>query len=127
MAVMSTCQMSNGMFDVVHRVHPIKVDIENKQFMIIDPEKGPRTLQECMKVENVDKMIDNVIAAISGEPLAEMKLQMAEQENPDTADFWKDKADDPDWWRKGQKEETEDEKPKKDKGGLGDIQIPDGI
>ena len=103
-AVMSTCKMANGMFDVVHKVYPIKIDVENKKFLMIGA-NGPRLIQEVMKVENVDKFIDLVIAAIVQEPQAEIKFQMAEGD-PDNDNWWRgknpnDPQSSPDWWKKG--------------------------
>jgi len=107
-AVMTSMEYIDGGFEVVHREYPIKIDIEKKAFLIVTKE-GPKTMQETMRVENVDKMIDLVIAAVSGEPIAEIKFQMAQEEDPDSADWWKGKGtqedSDPDWWRKGKKPE----------------------
>ena len=108
-AVMSSMECIEGMFEVVHREFNIKIDVEKKAFLIITQE-GPKTIQETMRVENVDKMIENVISVISGEPIAEVKFQMAQDEDPDSADWWKGKGSsqedsDPDWWKKGKKPE----------------------
>lgn len=100
-AIVSTCRMRGGMVDIDSKVYPIKIDIEKKQFLMITSEKGLCTFEECLKVENIEKMIDLVIAAVMNEPQAEIKFVSAEE--PDTADFWKTKNEDPDWWKKGGK------------------------
>jgi len=122
-AMMSYCEKSGGMFEVKHEIYPIKIDVENKQFLIIGNgniadkiteiiakdmmgEAVRKTVGECMKVENIDKMVDNVIAAICGEPLDELIFQRAEENDDNSADWWKgDNKDDGESWKKGYEDE----------------------
>lgn len=110
-AYVSSLKFENGMLVPDEQIHPIKVDVENKAFLIMEPDVGSKfefNIKDRIKVENIDSMVDKVIWAIVQEPLGTLDFRM--QENPDEGEFWKDKKDggwlnDPDWWRKGIKPE----------------------
>jgi len=102
----TTCKKTGGFFNVVENMHPVKIDLELKQFITIEKEHGEKRgfrFQDRLKCENIEKMIDFVVSRIVQEPDATLTpvLGMDQEQDVDDADFWKDKHEDPDWWKKG--------------------------
>jgi hypothetical protein len=103
----TTCKKVGGFFEVLENVHPVKIDLETKQFVTIEKDHGEKRgfrFQDRLKCENIEKMIEFVIEKIVSEPdavLTPVEGMDGEIPDVDDADFWKDKHDDPDWWRKG--------------------------
>ncbi len=112
----TTCKKTGGFFEVLENVHPVKIDLDNKQFITIEKEHGEKRgfrFQDRLKCENIEKMIDFVVTKIVSEPDAILTPVdgMEQDQDVDDADWWKDKHDDPDWWKKGPNAEPNQQQP----------------
>lgn len=107
-AIVTTGRRTSGGMVPSDTLFPIKIDIENKQFLIIEKENGTKmehNFKDRLQVENIDKMIDLVITKIVQEPEAELQyVEIDPEADMDDADYWKQGKDDPDWWKKGKED-----------------------
>jgi hypothetical protein len=102
--IVSTCKRSGGYMQVIDEYYPVKIDIQMKEFIVIEKGEGTRRqfrFKDQLRCENIDQMIDLVIQAVSQEPDVTFEPHMISPEEVDNADWWKKGDDDPDWWRKG--------------------------
>jgi len=102
----ASCKKKGGFFEIVENMHPVKIDLELKQFITIEKEHGEKRgfrFQDRLKCENIESVIDGVIGRIVETPEAEFQPVQNMEEDPDVddADWWRDKHEDPDWWKKG--------------------------
>jgi len=125
-AIVTSCEKTADGITPVDIIYPIKIDLENQQFILIEKVDGSKmehNLKDRLQVENISKMIDLTIAKITQMP--EGEIQYVEL-NPDfdytEGESWKGTGmRDPSWWKHGIAPENFDSPnplPNKGKGKL---------
>jgi hypothetical protein len=104
----ASCKNKGGFFEIAENMHPVKIDLELKQFITIEKEHGEKRgfrFQDRLKCENIEAVIDSVIGKIVETPEAtfEPVPNMDPEFDPDEPESWQEGHSDPDWWRKGPK------------------------
>lgn len=113
----TTCKKVGGFFEVLENVHPVKIDLETKQFITIEKDHGEKRgfrFQDRLKCENIEKMIEFVIEKIVSEPDAVLTpTSIDDGFDPDDAEDWKKNGsfEDPDFWKHGGKNPLNDDPP----------------
>ena len=114
-AIVTSCERDGeGGLEPTDKIYPIKIDLDNSQFVLIEHIGGSKmehNLKDRLQVENIAKMIDLTIAKITQTPEQEIQFVELGKNSGDYTDgeFWKQGKDDPNWWQRGIKPENFDQ------------------